>query len=98
MVLRAIVVTAVAAVFVAGRRHEPATAYAVLDARRRPSSLRLGQDNAGALQGLVDVHIPLVHQAPSLGLEVRQGPDHRFLGRVADGLGILKREVVCFVE
>lgn len=54
--------------------------------------------NSGALQGLFDIHVPLVHQAPGLCLEVSQGPDHRFLWGVADRFGSLKLEVVGHLE
>ena len=54
--------------------------------------------DAGTAQGIFDVHVPLVHQAPCFCLEVRQWPDHRFLWGIADRFGGLKSEVVCLLE
>lgn len=54
--------------------------------------------NAGSLQGLFDIHVSLVHQAPGLCLEVSHWPDHCLLGRIADRLGGLKCEAVGLLE
>ena len=56
------------------------------------------QFNAGALQGLFDIDVPLAHQAPGLRFEVSHWPDHCLLWRVADRLGSLKSEAVGLLE
>ena len=58
----------------------------------------LHQLDAGTVQGFFDVHVPLMHQAPCLFIEVSQRPDHCYLWRVADRFGSLKGEVVGFLE
>lgn len=66
----------VAAVFPIALRVTDEAAAAVTIEHHHFGLLRLGQLDAGAAQGVFDIHVVALNKAPGAGVDVGFGPDH----------------------